>query len=99
MAVAADDLLQASEKARGAAAQAIKSVAETRGWPHNGHRQLFQAIDRLVEETGNEEIRTAFGVASALNTNSCEGWLDREAIEAHLSQVAGLMEKLDTRLV
>ena len=95
--LAADDLLQASEKGWGAAAQAVKSVAETRGWPHNGHRQLFQAIDRLVAETGDEDIRIAFGLAGALHTNFYEGWLAREAIEAHLSQVAGLVEKLETR--
>ena len=95
--LAADDLLQASEKGWGAAAQAVKSVAETRGWPHNGHRQLFQAVDRLVAETGDEDIHTAFGLAGFLHTNFYEGWLGREAVEAHLSQVAGLVEKLETR--
>ncbi len=95
--LAADDLLQASEKGWGAAAQAVKSGAETRGWPHNGHRQLFQAVDRLVAETGDEDIRTAFTYAGALHTNFYEGWLGREAVEAHISQVAVLVEKLETR--
>ena len=95
--LAADDLLQASEKGWGAAAQAVKSVAEARGWPHNGHRQLFTIIGRLVAETGDEDLRIAFGLAGALHTNVYEGWLDREAIEAHISQVAGLVEKLETR--
>lgn len=95
----AGDLRQASEKAWGAAAQAVKSVAETRGWPHNGHRQLFQAVGRLAAETGDEDIRIAFAVAGALRTNFYEGWLDREDIEAHLSQVAGLVEQLETRSV
>ena len=95
--LAADDLLQASEKAWGAAAQAVKSVAETRGWPHNGHGQLFEVIGRIVAETGDEDIRTAFTIAGALHTNFYEGWLDREDIEAHLSHVAGLVEKLETR--
>ena len=94
----AGNLLQASEKGWSAAAQAVKSVAETRGWPHNGHRQLFQAIGRLVEETGDEDIRIAFGLAGFLHTNFYEGWLGREAVEAHLSQVAGLVEKLETRV-
>ncbi len=93
----AGDLLQASEKGWGAAAQAVKSVAETRRWPHNGHRQLFQAVDRLVAETDDEDLRTAFGLAGALHTNFYEGWLGREDIEAHLSQVAGLVEKLEKR--
>ena len=95
--LAADNLLQASEKGWGAAAQAVKSVAETRGWPHNGHRQPFETIGRLVAETGDEEISTAFGLAGALHTNFYEGWLEREAVKIYLSQVAGLVEKLETR--
>ena len=95
----AADLLQASEKGWSAAAQAVKSVAETRGWPHNGHGLLFQVIDRLVAETGDEDIRTAFGLAGALHTNFYEDWLGRESIEAHLSKVAVLVEKLETRVV
>ena len=95
----ADDLRQASEKAWGAAAQAVKSVSETRGWPHNGHRQLFQTVRRLVRETGDEDIRTAFTHAGALHTNFYEDWLERESIKAYLSHVAGLVEKLETLFV
>ncbi len=97
--LAADDLMQASEKGWGAAAQAVKSVAETRGWPHNGHGLLFQVIDRLVAEIGDEDIRIAFGLAGALHTNFYEGWLGRETVESYISQVAGLVEKLETRSV
>ena len=93
--LAGDDLLQASEKGWGAAAQAVKAVAEARGWPHNGHRQLFQAIDRLVRETGDEDIRSAFNDAGALHTNFYEGWLSRESVEADLARVAELVEKLE----
>ncbi len=57
--LAEGDLLQASEKGWGAAAQAVKAVAEARGWSHNGHRQLYTTIDRLVRETGDEDIAPA----------------------------------------
>ena len=90
--LAANDLLQASEKGWGAAAQAVKSVAETRGWPHNGHRQLFETIGCLVAETGDDDIRTAFGLAGALHTNFYESWLDRETVDSYISQVDGLVE-------
>ena len=36
--LAEDDLLQASEKGWGAAAQMVKAAAEMRGWPHKNHR-------------------------------------------------------------
>ena len=91
--LAEDDLLQASEKGWGAAAQAVKAVAEARGWSHNGHRQLYTTIDRLVKETGTEDIRAGFSLAGALHTNFYEGWLSREAVESHLDRTADLIEK------
>ena len=92
----AGDLPQASEKGWGAASQMVKAAAEDRGWPHNGHRQLFLAIDRLVTETGDGDIRSAFNDAGALHTNFYEAWLSRESIEANLSRVARLMDKLES---
>ena len=47
------DLLRASEKAWGAAAHMVKAVAERRRWRHTGHRELFQVVSRLAEETGD----------------------------------------------
>ena len=93
--LAEGDLLQASEKGWGAAAQIVKGIAEARGWPHNGHHHLWRVVNRLVEETGDRAIRTTFTVASALHTNFYEGWLPRETVEDHLDQVAGLLSKLE----
>ena len=58
----------------------VKCAAEDRGWPHNGHRQLQQVIDRLVEETGDGDIRPRFNAAGALHANFYEGWLSRQAV-------------------
>ena len=93
--LADDDLRQASEKGWGAAALSVKSVAQSRGWRHGGHRRLFSVITRLVEETGDGDLRVAFNAANALHTNFYEGWLDRENVEANLASVVELVEKLD----
>lgn len=90
-----DDLLQASEKGWGAAAQMVKSVAEARGWPHNGHHQLWRAVNLLVDQTGDRDIRTAFAAAAALHTNFYEGWLPRETVEDYLAHVSDLVSKLE----
>ena len=92
--LADDDLLQASEKGWGAAAQAVKAVAETRGWNHQGHRQLYAAIDRLVAETGRRELRARFAEAGSLHSNFYEGWLSAEAIGEHLDEVERLVDQL-----
>lgn len=93
--LAEDDLLQASEKGWGAAAQMIKSIAEARKWAHNGHHELWRAVNRVVEETGDRDIRTAFAAAAALHTNFYEGWLPRETVEDYLAHVSDLLSKLE----
>ena len=92
--LAADDLLQASEKGWGAAAQAVKAAAESRGWNHSGHRQLHQAIDRLVRETGNVELRNLFSAANTLHVNFYDGFLSAQAIGETLAGVERLVEQL-----
>ena len=87
-------MLQASEKGWGAAAQMVKAVAEARGWPHGVHRDLWRTINRVAEETGDEDIRIMFGLAGELHTNFYEGWLDRETVDAYLSRVEQLTGKL-----
>ena len=56
-----EDLRQASEKGCGAASQIIKAVAAVRGWDYGRHRNLYQAVRKLVNETEDEEFRRLFG--------------------------------------
>ena len=93
--LAEGDLLQASEKGWGAAAQMVKAVAEARGWDHSGHRQLFLAVNRLAEETGDERIRDAFAAASTLHINFYDGMLPREMVEAYLARVGEFVGRLE----
>ncbi len=93
--LAEGDLLQASEKGWGAAAQMVKAAAEVRGWPHKNHGHLFTTIDRLGDETGDKELAILFHSAHSLHTNFYEGWMTRQSVEAALSQVQRLVEKLE----
>ena len=49
----AGDSLQASEKAWGAVAHRLKSIAQRRNWPSGSHQALRVIIDRLAEESNN----------------------------------------------
>ena len=93
--LAEEDLLQASEKGWGAAAQMVKAAAESRGWRQRGHRDLYAAINRLADETGDPNLRRLFHTASSLHANFYEGWQPREMVEQGLSDVAELVETLD----
>ena len=76
-----DDLIQASEKAWGAAAHAIKSVAQTRGWNHHRHDLLRDIATHLVEEWDRPAMIYLFDSASALHTNFYEHELDAEEVQ------------------
>lgn len=86
---------QASEKGWGAAAQIVKAIAEQRGWQHHGHGRLFAVVDRLRNETGDEEICRLFDVASALHVNFYEDWRSAENVGGGLDDVARLVDKLE----
>ena len=94
-ALAEEDLLQASEKLWGASAHMIKAVAEARGWQHYGHRELFQVVHRLVEETGDEEFRDLFDIANSLHINFYENRMDSQWIENRTERIGNLLNKLE----
>ncbi len=93
--LAAEDLLQASEKGWGAAAQMVKAAAEARGWRHQSHRDLYAAINWLSNDAGDPELSNLFVAAGSLDTNSYEDWLPRATVERNLARVGELVEKLD----
>ncbi len=90
----AGDLLQASEKGWGAAAQAVKAVAEARGWDHNGHRQLHQTIRRLVDEANQTDLFDWFSAGNTLHANYYDGFLEAEVIGQYLDRVERLVDDL-----
>ena len=59
------DLLQASEKAWGAVAHYVKSIARREGWPNKSHRDVSKNADRLIALTDdprkNELLFEAMG--------------------------------------
>ena len=89
------DLLQASEKAWGAAARKVKAIAEDRGWEHRGHAHLFAAISNIVDETGQTELRRLFREANTLHINFYDGWLTVQDVSEGLEAVKELLELLE----
>ena len=87
--------LQASEKGWGAAAHAVKAVAERRGWRHRSHRDLFLVARRISGTSGRPEIIDLFNAASTLHQNFYEGWLDDEYIAMNLVRVERFLDTLD----
>ena len=62
--LARGELEEASNKLWGSAAHAIKAVAESRGWQHNGHALLEAAVARAVSEGAPAHLVGLYDLAS-----------------------------------
>ena len=91
---AAGDLIQASEKGWGAAAHAIKAIAQERGWRHDSHARLFGIANRLAAITGMDEISDLFQTASQTHRNFYEGKLSEKHIGRNLGRIRTLLDIL-----
>ena len=94
--LAEGDLCQAGEKSWGAVAQLVKAVAAHRGWRHNSHDSLRQAIRQIASELPDqeEEIRLGLVSAEALHGNFYELLLDRRETEILLQRLIPLLSAL-----
>ena len=88
------DMLQASEKAWGAAAQAVKATAEQRGWEHSTHARLFENVKKISQETGDAELYDLFHVANSLHQNFYEGWQTDDFVQRGILRVKVLVDRL-----
>ncbi len=73
----------------------MKAIADTRGWPHSSHRDLFEVSRLAAEERGILEIISLFQIASATHRNFYEGWLSNEIIAINISAIRRLLEILE----
>ena len=75
------DLGQASNKAWGSAALALRSIAEQRGWNHNKHGLLYDISGQMADELGRPELRIMFRSANAMHQNYYEGWMASDEVQ------------------
>ena len=86
------DTIQASEKAWGAMAHFVKSVAVERGWEHETHRDVNRCARRLVMLTSDvRRNATRLGLANALHQNFYEDWFDADTVRDGIEDVGDLV--------
>ncbi len=89
------DPLQASEKAWGAAAHAVKAVAAARGWNHNTHRLLSDVVDQVSRDTGNLALGAWFREANSLHQNFYENWQPDFSVQEGIKAVKRFVDLLE----
>lgn len=96
--LAEDDLPQASGKGWEATENMVKAIAEERGWRHRSHRLLYDIVEDLVDETGDENLSRWFQAASVLHTNFYENALRPRVVRRNLREVQQLLAELEPLL-
>ncbi len=75
------DILQASEKVRGATAHAIKAAAQQRGWNHRWHNDLRDTANYIGFEYNRPDLRDMFRSLEGLHVNFYEHQLEASDVQ------------------
>ena len=88
------DRVQASDKASGAVAQAVKAIAEDRNWRHRSHNLRRDIVALLSEEFQQPQMRHLQAIADQLHDNYYEYWLAEALVTGLLADVNSLIPLL-----
>ena len=91
----AGDRVQASEKGWGAVAEAIKSIAEERGWNHQGHRLLNDVAFQLSLEWERRDLKLLYDAIEKLHINFYEDTMELDDVAASVENAKGLLRELE----
>ena len=89
------DLVQASEKSWGAAACALKSIAERRGWQHKSHSLLFDISNQVADELSRTDLHDMFSAAKSMYQNFYENWEPEEGVEYAVGRIKAYLSELE----
>ena len=89
------DRVQASEKGWGAVAEAIKSIAEQRGWNHQGHRLLNDIAYQLTTEWGRPDLKLLFDAMEKLHINFYEDTMELDDVADSVENAKRLLRGLE----
>lgn len=89
------DLKQASEKSWGAAACALNSIAERRGWHHQSHSLLNDISSQVADELSRPDLHEMFAVPRSLHQNFYEDWLPEEAVARLVDRTKAYLGELE----
>ena len=93
------DLPQASEKAWGAVAHYLKSVAKQRGWRNRSHSDLSDIVVDLAQETEDPAaVKRLYGSMNGLHANFYEDWYTDQMVAQGIDDARELISRLGNRM-
>ena len=88
------DRLQASDKAAGAVAHAVKAIGCDRQWRHDSHNLRRQIVNLLAAEFGQPELTNLQAIADQVHNNFYEDRMHEWELSEYLSRIANGMDLL-----
>lgn len=92
------DILQASEKAWGAAVHVVKAASVQRRWKHGKYGPLRENVQRIADECGDAELPPLFRLANSLHRNFYEDSLDEEDVRNSIGDVRVFLGKIEKHI-
>lgn len=89
------DLSQASEKAWGASAEALKSLAAARGWNHKSHGLLRDIATHTYMEFGRPRLLELFDILEWAHFNYYEHRLEHDDVRLRVAQSRELIAQVE----
>ena len=89
------ELAQSSEKYWRAVVSLLSVIAEKKNLPHYSHRDFWEVIEIIVEETKNPEYSTLFRLAEGLHANFYHNFMRKESFEKHREETLRLIKMLE----
>ena len=88
------DILQASEKAWGAAVHVVKAASVQRRWKHGKYGPLRSNVQKIADEINDSELPSLFRLANSLHRNFYEDSMDGEDVRKSIADVRLFIEKM-----
>ena len=92
------DMLQASEKAWGAAVHVVKAASVQRRWKHGKYGPLRENVQRIADECNDAELPPLFRLANSLHRNFYEDSLDEEDVRESIGDVRVFLGKIEKQI-
>jgi len=88
------DLVQASEKYWGAVTALLNIVGEKKGIPHYTHRDYWEIMNHIIDETKDEALTELFALAEKLHANFYHSFIPEHQFAIYSKKIKMLIEKL-----
>lgn len=88
------DIVQASEKLWGSVTALLNIVGEKKRMPHYTHRDYWEIMNKIFDDTKDDELLELFALAEKLHANFYHDFIPKHQFPTYSKKLEVLLEKL-----